>query len=269
MEELKQNLIGKTILVTRAVEQSSQFSELLAKEGATVIEMPALAITAPSSWVGLDNAIASLTDFHWLILTSSNAVDYFFSRLLAQGKDNCALTDIKIAVVGKKTATSLKQHNLEPDFIPPNFVADSLVENFPESLTNKKILFPRVETGGRDILVKELTARGGEVVEVAAYESGCPDFISPPAREALLAGKIDIITFASSKTVKNFYHLLEKALTEETGGMDVNSILKEICIASIGPQTSKTCYELLGRVDVEAQEYTLPGLTSAIAQWAR
>ena len=271
MEGLNKNLSGKNVLVTRAADQSSQFTELLQQEGATVIEMPALVITPPSSWEGLDNAIASLafgianlSNFHWLILTSSNAVDYFFARLLAQGKDNRALAGIKIAVVGKKTATSLKQYNLQPDFIPPDFVADSLVEHFPETLTNKKILFPRVETGGRDILVKELTTQGAEVVEVAAYESGCPDRISATAWEALREGKVDIITFASSKTVKNFYTLLEKALKEEMGGIDVKSILKEVCIASIGPQTSKTCHELLGRVDVEAKEYTLAGLTSAI-----
>ncbi len=282
VESSNQNLSGKTILVTRAAEQSSQFSELLEKEGATVIEMPALVITPPSSWVELDNAIANLSHFDWLILTSSNAVDYFFARLLAQGKDNSALAEVKIAVVGKKTATSLKQYNLQPDFIPPNFVADSLVEHFPEPLTNKKILFPRVETGGRDILVKELTAQGGEIIEVPAYESGCPIQIAPTAWEALLAGKVDIITFASSKTVKNFYQLLEKALIQNLNTTShsplptshsplptPHSLLEKVCIASIGPQTSQTCHELLGRVDVEAQEYTLAGLTSAIAQWAR
>jgi len=47
-----------------------------------------------------------------------------------------------------------------------------------------------------------------------------------------------------------------------------NHSLKQVCIASIGPQTSETCQQLLGRVDVEAQEYTLEGLTQAIVQWA-
>ncbi|HBL13561.1 MAG TPA: hypothetical protein DD379_19620, partial [Cyanobacteria bacterium UBA11162] len=46
-----------------------------------------------------------------------------------------------------------------------------------------------------------------------------------------------------------------------------DSLLENVCIASIGPQTSKTCHELLGRVDVEAKEYTLEGLTQAIIQW--
>lgn len=141
-------LQGKTVLITRAAEQSSQFSSMLQQQGAKTLEMPALEILPPSSWHELDQAIESLSSFNWLILTSANGVKFFFQRLQALGKDVRALAGIKIAVVGKKTASFLQKYSLNPDFIPPNFVADSLVENFPDSLSNKKILFPRVETGG-------------------------------------------------------------------------------------------------------------------------
>ena len=256
-------LTGKTVLITRSAGQSSKFSDLLQQQGANVLEMPALEITPPSSWTDLDKAIANLASFDWLILTSANGVNYFCDRLVTQGKDARTLAGIKIAVVGKKTAATLKQKNLQPDFIPPDFVADSLVANFPEELTQKKILFPRVETGGREVLVKELTAKGAEVVEVAAYESGCPQKIDSNIWQALQQKQIDIITFASSKTVKNFVRLVEQELNNNTQ-ITLQSILENVCIASIGPQTSKTCQELFGRVDVEAQEYTLEGLTQAI-----
>lgn len=263
------HLTDKTILVTRSAGQSSQFTELLQQQGAKVIEMPALVITPPSSWEALDQAIAHLSDFDWLILTSSNGVDYFFERLLAQTKDTRALATVKIAVVGKKTASSLKQRGLKPDFIPPDFVADSLVEHFPEPLPGKKVLFPRVESGGREVLVQEITAKGAQVTEVAAYESGCPTEIAPAALQALQKQTVDVITFASSKTVKHFFQLLEASLPRDSGQLpNSQSILKSVCIASIGPQTSATCRQLLGRVDVEAQEYTLEGLTQAIVRWA-
>lgn len=252
-------LTGKTILVTRSVGQSSQFTERLTKAGANVIEMPAIEIGYPSSWSGLDRAIAHLSDFDWLILTSTNGVDYFFERLETLNKDARALAGVKIAVVGEKTASVLKQHGIQPDFIPPNFVADSLVEHLPEPLKGKKVLFPRVETGGREILVKEFIAKGAEVIEVAAYESRCPQAIAPAALDALQHQAVDIITFASSKTVKNFCQLIQPY-------GDIN--LDGICIASIGPQTSKDCISLLGRVDIEAKEYTMSGLTEAIIQWA-
>lgn len=248
-------LADKTILVTRSVGQSSQFSDRLKQAGANVIEMPTLEIVPPFSWEALDQAIAHLLGFDWLILTSTNGVDYFFERLKAQKLDARALFGVKIAVVGEKTAASLKQQGIKPDFIPPDFVADSLVEHFPESLQGKKVLFPRVETGGREILVKELTAKGAEVVEVAAYQSRCPEAIAPLALDALQRGVVDVITFASSKTVQNFCHLLEI-----NGGANLDSV----CIASIGPQTSKTCVSLLGRVDVEAEEYTMDGLFQSL-----
>lgn len=254
-----QPLAGKTILVTRSVGQSSQFSDRLQQAGATVIEMPALEIGPPSSWEALDLAIAHLSDFNWLILTSTNGVDYFFERLVTHSKDVRALAGVKIAVVGEKTAQSLNQRCLQPNFIPPDFVADSLVEHFPEPLAGKRVLFPRVETGGREVLVKELTNKGAEVIEVAAYQSRCPAQIAPDALDALQRGSVDIITFASSKTVQCFYQLLEAH-----GG----AVLDSVCIASIGPQTSKTCVSLLGRVDVEAEEYTMEGLFQSLSRLA-
>ena len=256
-------LTDKTILVTRAAEQSSKFTTLLQQQGATVIEMPALVITPPSSWQELDRAIANLERFQWLILTSANGVNYFCDRLKTLGHDARALGKIKIAVVGRKTASVLRDRQLNPDFIPPNYVADSLIANFPENLAGQKLLFPRVETGGRDILVKELSDRGAEVVEVPAYQSKCPDKIDPQAGRALQQKQIDIVTFASSKTVKNFARLLQQTADLET----VKSWLADVCIASIGPQTSKTCRELLGRIDLEAAEYTLEGLTAAITNY--
>lgn len=263
------SLTGKTVLVTRSAGQSSQFSQLLQQAGANVIEMPALVVGPPSSWEALDNAIAHVSEFDWLILTSSNGIDYWFERLLTQGKDARALSGIKIAVVGKKTAACLKERGLQPDFIPPNFVADSLIENFPEPLTGKKVLFPTVETGGRDVLVTQLTTQGAEVMQVAAYETRCPSEIAPVALDALQKQKVDVITFASSKTVKNFFQLLEISLPGDSTILNPPySLLQSVCLASIGPQTSITCRQLLGRVDIEAEEYTLEGLTQAIVHWA-
>jgi uroporphyrinogen-III synthase len=252
------DLMGKTVLVTRSAGQSSQFTQLLLQRGATVMEMPALEIGPPSSWAALDEAIAHLSQFDWLILTSTNGVDYFFERLRVHEPGTEALATVKIAVVGQKTAARLRQQGREPDFIPPSYVADSLVESFPDDRSGLKILFPRVETGGREVLVQEFTAGGAIVTEVAAYQSCCAQTIPAEVLEALQQGKIDIITFASSKTVHCFWQLIQA---------DSRLISQPICIASIGPQTTVACQRCFGRVDVEAEEYTLEGLSQAIAGW--
>jgi len=71
-------------------------------------------------------------------------------------------------------------------------VADSLVEHFPEPLSGKKNSISRVETGGREVLVKELSAKGAEVIEVA-YQSQCPVAIAPAALDALQRRAVDVL----------------------------------------------------------------------------
>ncbi len=258
-------LTNTTILVTRSATQSQEFTDLLQAAGAMVLEMPTLVIKPPSSWAALDAAIAQLDHFHWLILTSANGVEAFFERLAVADRDARALAGIKIAVVGKKTARTLEHYGLRPDFVPPEFVADALVSHFPESVSGQHLLFPRVESGGREVLVKELTQAGAIVTEVAAYESGCPDQADPAILAALTAGTVDVITFASSKTVKHFAQLVGIAYpdTPATPG----NWLAQVAIAAIGPQTSYACEQWLGRVDIEAREYTLDGLVQAIVAW--
>jgi len=252
-------LSGKTILVTRAASQSSQFVNRLLQEGATVVDLPALEIVPPSSWQELDDAIAQLASFDWLMLTSANSVEYFFDRLA----DREFPSGLKLAVVGDKTAQTLEKRGLKPDFVPREFIADSLVAQFPEALEGTRILFPRVESGGRDVIVRDFTRQGARVIEVAAYQSRCPEAIAPAALAALQNRTVDVVTFASSKTVKHFCQLLERSQPDSSWQV----WLTGVCIASIGPQTTQTCNDLLGRVDAEAKEYTLEGLIVAIIRW--
>ncbi len=257
-------LTGKTVLVTRAASQASEFSQVLSERGASVVDFPALEIREPESWEAMDSAIANISIFNWLILTSPNAVNYFLDRLIQQGRDLRALSHLKLAVVGKKTHRFLTQRGLIADFTPPTFVADSLIEHFPENPAGQRILFPRVESGGREVLVKAMAEKGANVTEVAAYESACPNAMPPVAESVLANCEVDVITFASSKTVRHFAQIMEITFGEKW-----LALIEGVAIASIGPQTSRDCRELLGRVTFEAEEYTLNGLTAGLEQWAK
>ncbi len=251
-------LTGQAILVTRAATQANALTTALSQAGAEVWEMPTLEIGPPSSWQALDDALGQLQAFDWLILTSSNGVEAFFNRLRGLGLEaKAGISLLKIAVVGQKTAQSLQAHGVEPNFMPPQFIADSLVAHFPEPLAGLNILFPRVETGGRDILVQAMTTAGAKIVEVPAYESRCPKQIDPKIAQLLAEQRLTLITFTSGKTVQHFCQLV--------GGREsAQALLQSVKIASIGPQTSQACCQYLGRVDIEAQEHTLEGLVNAI-----
>lgn len=257
-------LTGHTVLVTRSASQSPQFTRLLTEQGAAVLEMPTLEIGPPSSWAALDRAIDQVETFDWLVLTSANGVEAWFGRLAALGVSLERCQRLKIAVVGKKTAQILEQQGRSPDFIPPDYVADSLVSHFPEAVAGRSILFPRVETGGRELLAQALRNQGATVTEVPAYESRCPARLDAIAAGAIAQHQVTVVTFASSKTVQNFSALLRQQFGEGWLGL-----LERTAIASIGPQTSATCEAVFDRVDIEAQEYTLEGLTEAICTWAK
>ncbi|MGQ9837311.1 MAG: uroporphyrinogen-III C-methyltransferase [Cyanobacteriota bacterium] len=251
-------LAGQTVLVTRSEGQSQALRELLQEQGARVLEMPTLVISPPTSWDPLDTAIANLSRFDWLLLTSANAVTHFFARLHQQRRDSRALHKLKVAVVGAKTAAVLAQYGIHADLVPSEFVAEALLEIWPQPVTGQRILLPRVQSGGRDDLVQGLRQQGAVVEEIPAYESACPSEADPQVVAALKAGQVDILSFTSSKTVQHFVQLLRQA------GLGSEVWDPPLQIAAIGPKTAETCLALLGRVDIQAEEYTLEGLVQAM-----
>jgi uroporphyrinogen-III synthase len=100
---------------------------------------------------------------------------------------------------------------------------------------------------------------GAEVDVVEAYETVVPAI----SRERLLAAlenerqRPQVITFTSSSTVRNFVELIGKRAAK-------GCFQKGVCSASIGPVTSDTLREFKLPVNIQADEYTMPGLVKAI-----
>ena len=63
-------LNGRTVVVTRAAEQQGEGRRLLESLGAHVLDLPALVIGPPDQWGPLDDALADLENFHWLVFSS-------------------------------------------------------------------------------------------------------------------------------------------------------------------------------------------------------
>jgi uroporphyrinogen-III synthase len=110
----------------------------------------------------------------------------------------------------------------------------------------------------RDIIPRELINAGAKVDVIEAYETVLPESSRAELARVLRdpRRKPDVITFTSSSTARNFLELLGK-------GND--ALLAEIKLASIGPVTSETMRQLGLRVDIEAREYTIPGMVATIA----
>ena len=171
---------------------------------------------------------------------------------------------MRLAAVGRKTAQLLEELGAPADFVPPAFVADSLVEHFPVSGWGLRLLLPRVQSGGRTLLAEAFAAAGSRVVEVPAYETRCPQGLPSATLAALEQSQLDAITFSSGKTVSHTARLLEEAFGEPW-----QQRLDGVAIVSIGPQTSERCRQLLGRMDAEASPHDLDGLLAACREILR
>ncbi|MEB3238580.1 MAG: uroporphyrinogen-III synthase [Cyanobacteriota bacterium] len=255
-------LAGRTVVLTRAETQLGEARQLFERAGATVLDLPALVIGPPDHWGPLDDALADLDSFHWLVVSSANGAQAVDQRLRRLGTSLARRPrSLRIAAVGRRTALCLDDLGAPADFVPPRFVADSLVEHFPVSAWGLRILLPRVQSGGRTVLAEAFGEAGARVVEVAAYESRCPETLPSATAEALQRGAADAIAFSSGKTVEHTARLLASGF-----GDDWATLLQGIAVVSIGPQTSRVCLEQLGRLDAEADPHDLPGLVDACAR---
>ena len=246
------------MLVTRAREQASALAEELRALGAEVIEIPAIEIRPPSSYVALDTAIHAIEDYDWLILTSVNGVKALFSRLAVLGSGIEKLLHLNIAAIGPATSAAIEQEGLPVDVVPEDYVAESVVTSLRDSVRGKRVLLVRAKVA-RDVIPKQLTEAGATVDVIEAYETVVPEESRNRLREVLgnPAQRPTTVTFTSSSTARNFMELLGNENTE---------LLNGVTLASIGPVTTATLEEIGLRADVEADEYTIPGLARAISE---
>jgi uroporphyrinogen III methyltransferase/synthase len=257
----KKPLFSRSIIVTRAREQSSGFRGLLSDLGAHCIEFPTIEINPPKSWDGLDQALEILEVFDWVIFTSVNGVKHFFNRLEGSGKDVRALKDIKIGTIGPKTAEAIRVRGLRPDLVPGEYRAEAMVRAFKEGNINpKKVLMPRAEKA-RDILPRELEKMGCRVEVVEAYRTVIPDHNKKHVQEMLEAGRVDMVTFTSSSTVIHFFEMFQEEQDQ------LRAWMKRISVACIGPITAKTAENRGLKVHLSPSEYTVPALVDAIVQY--
>ena len=258
-------LAGCCVLVSRAKKQAGSLSSALDDLGCTVIEIPFIEIRKPSSYQLLDSALQNLATYDWLILTSVNGVEALFERLSKKKIGASALAHLKIAAIGPATKNAIKQHGLRVAVTPKEYIAEAVVAALQGKVTGKRLLLVRAKIA-RDVIPRELRKAGAEVDVVEAYETVAPRSSEKRLR-ALLGGRTNkphVITFTSSSTVKNFVGLL--GLRRARAALKKPARHQGIHTASIGPVTSATLREFGLPVDIEAKEYTIPGLVAAIVE---
>lgn len=249
-------LFGKKIIVTRAREQASILAKKLQDLGASVWEFPTIAIEPPEDWQPVDQAIDNLGEYQWVIFTSVNGVKTFIDRLLSVGKDVRALLGTKICAVGPKTRDALTKLALRVEYMPDEYVAEAIIAGLQGRVKpGDKVLLPRADIA-RQSLPLALEQMGAHVNDVTVYRTVKWEDKNEELLATLRAGEVNLVTFTSSSTVRNFVEAIPESQREE--------LITGLTLASIGPITTRTAQELGLKIDVMAEKYTIEGLIQSI-----
>ncbi len=277
-------LRGKRVLVTRTREQASVLSERLRQLGAIPVEFPTIRIVPPQDWTQLDAALKRLFTlddsgrpyYDWLVLTSANGVQICCERLQQLGyapKD----MRVPVATIGPATAAMLARYGIQAALIPEEYVAESVaiaLRNDAQqkniSLRGQRILLARAAEA-RKVLTIALEQEGALIDEIPAYSTQAADRDDEQGRailQQLQQQQLDLLTFTSASTVRNFVAWLKQYAQ---GDLDAYHNLLHLCaqttIACIGPITAQAACELSLPVHIEAEEFTIDGLVAAIVQF--
>ncbi len=227
-------LAGRRIVVTRAPEQSQELLDRLRDAGADALSLPMVRFLDPldTDTGALDQAIAALDEFDWLVLTSANAVRFFLGRCRKldrwprEGKP-------KIATVGPATRAALEVAGLRAAFMPQAFNGAALAAELAAYLPGQRVLLPRSDRAPADLPVA-LRGAGAMVTEVVAYRTAEPESLDGSLLDEICHGQVDAVIFFSPSAVQQFARALAGVGAEQTFAQ----IGARTALVAVGPVTA-------------------------------
>ena len=228
------SLSGKTIVITRDLNQAKPFVKRLNNLGAKVLLFPTIKITGPDDPDLIRTNLKDISTFEWIIFTSTNAVLYFFKFKNKEQKD---IREIKIACIGKKTTEALAKYKLTPTLVPNIHTSRDLLEAIlKHDSRGKRVLLPVSNLAGKD-LQAGLEAHGvlverTEVYNNVPFRNSQKDLIVQKIDNNI----IDCITFFSPSAINTFADLIG-----EEGIILIHA--RKIPIAVIGSTTAQAARE--------------------------
>ncbi|MCD8355522.1 MAG: uroporphyrinogen-III C-methyltransferase [Clostridia bacterium] len=247
-------LHGVKVVVTRPKQRAGTLTERLRKLGADVISYPC--IETKTIWPNMPvvEALASIDQYHWLILTSPTGVDVLVQLLDAAEMDMRNLAHMKIAVIGAGTAKKLKEHGLRADYVPAVYDSVHLAEGLIRLVQEgERVLMLRAEIGTPEL--PELLAQACILFDdVPVYQTYYYNERSEELADMLAHGAIDYVTFTSASTVRGFVESLPE-----------NTNLTSFTALCIGPSTEKVA-KAAGMHTITAANATIDAMLTTLQE---
>lgn len=223
-------LHGRSVAITRSRAQAAPFAQALAARGGIPVLFPTIEIRPLDDPAALDHALHGAHQYAWIVFTSANAVTTVWERLRILGQTTLP-GSTKIAAVGSATAAALAARGARLAAMPTDFNGAAIAGALG-GLAGCRVLLPHADIG-RAETAEAIRQAGGAVEEVVAYRTvpAAPD----PAGLTSLRADVDVVTFTSPSTVRNFVTLV---------GPEARDLLGRSLVACIGPVTAAAVTDL-------------------------
>ncbi len=220
-------LQGVTVVVTRPAAQAEGLARRIEQAGGRALRFPVIEIDHFDTPELRRQAREALEASRWAIFVSANAVEGAW-RLIGPDLPR----GVALAAVGRATARALEARWGGPVLLPEReYNSEGLLATAPmQAVAGERITIFRGQ-GGRELLARELTARGAEVAYVECYRRGRPGgSIEPLTRSA-----VDLVCVTSNEGLQNLY---------EMAGPAHRRWLLERRLVVVGPRTARLAREL-------------------------
>jgi uroporphyrinogen-III synthase len=237
-------LAGRSVVITRPAEQTSDLQLLLERAGAHVRSRPLVRIGPPRDAHDFGDALNSLEQFDWIVFTSANAVRACVEAGPVHAKwPRCAC-------VGSSTAAAAEAAGIPVTFVPDEFTAEGLADAWPVSgLQGARILWPRA-SGARTVLAERLRAAGAMVRACEAYQTIVDGAAAMALHDELKQEPPDVLLFTSSSAVRAY--------------ASAGVAPRETVIGVIGPVTADAAVRAGVKVHVVPVQHTAAALVHAL-----
>jgi uroporphyrinogen-III synthase len=232
----EQPLSGRRIVVTRP--EAKPLADVLEGLGAEVTIVPLIEILPVEDRHSLEDAVASMSSYDWIVLTSVNGVAAVATGLAELGHA------ARVAAVGPVTADAIRSHGVEPAFVATR-ASDDIAAGLG-ALEGVRVLLPQADIADPR-LAEELRGQGAEVDIVVAYRTV---HVEPPMWGILPLRIADAVVLASGSACRSL---------AAAGGAGGGAML--VCI---GPKTAKVAREVGLKVGLVADETTSDGIIQAL-----
>ncbi len=219
-------LLGWRILLTRPLGQTRELADAINDNGGEPLLFPTIRVEELEAVLSAElTAAISVAD--WIVFTSRNGVQSFFTQLDRAGRDSRELHGKQIAAIGRATAGALLERGIRADLVPDHFTSEQLLRSLTPQVRDRTILLPRVQEAP-PALAEGLRAGGASVIELPLYRVVTETGHGPEIRSRLERRAVQAVCLTSPSTVRGLLENVEGDL----------SLLDEVHLVCIGPVTA-------------------------------